>query len=216
MGNHKDEKVWITTCSNIVDVRSFLQILLMKVDLDKILILNTSCKRAELNLEIIPEENVKPINNEVNSAVIFGNVYTLQHSFLLVIDLLLLDSIVNPVLIVVNSGLSLLVVRDSLLNLMPIVPLSIAVILPLILLENLDAHVHLVIHDELEVNIILQVLELRCVDPFDFLSLILPTVLKQILSDVLDDVYFLLNLEFEDGDLQDVDGHVLLNHLLIC
>ena len=188
----------------------------MKVDLDKILILNTSCKRAELNLEIIPEENVKPINNEVNSAVIFGNVYTLQHSFLLVIDLLLLDSIVNPVLIVVNSGLSLLVVRDSLLNLMPIVPLPIAVILPLILLENLDAHVHLVIHDELEVNIILQVLELRCVDPFDFLSLILPTVLKQILSDVLDDVYFLLNLEFEDRDLQDVDGHVLLNHLLIC
>lgn len=148
--------------------------------------------------------------------MISGNVDTLQYSLLLVIHLLLLDSIVNPVLIIVNGGLSLLMVGNSLLNLMPIEALSIAVILSLVLLENLYADIHLVIDDELEVNLIFQVLELRCVDPFDFFSLILPTVLQKILSNVLDDVYFLLHLEFEDGNLEDVDGHVLLNHLLIC
>jgi hypothetical protein len=127
----------------------------MKVYLYEILILNASCKRAELNLKVIPEENVEPIDNKVNSTMIFGNVDTLKHSFLLVIHLLLLDSIVDPVLIVVNGGLSLLMVRYSLLNLMPIEALAIAVILPLILLENLDADIHLVIDDELEVNLIL-------------------------------------------------------------
>ena len=170
----------------------------MKVDLYEILILNASCKRAELNLKVIPEENIEPIDNKVNPTVIFGNVDTLQDSFLLVIHLLLLDSIVDPVLIVVNGSLSLLMVGDSLLNLMPIEALTIAVILSLVLLENLDADIHLVIDDELEVNLILQVLELRCIDPFDFFSLVLPTVLEEIFPDVFDDVYFLLDFELED------------------
>ena len=86
--------------------------------------------------------------------MISGNVDTLQYSLLLVIHLLLLDSIVNPVLIIVNGGLSLLMVGNSLLNLMPIEALSIAVILSLVLLENLYADIHLVIDDELEVNLI--------------------------------------------------------------
>ena len=216
MGNHEDEQVWITTCSNIVDVGGFLQILLVKVDLYKVFVLNTSCERTELNLKVIPEKDVEPVDNEINSSVVFSNVDTLQHPLLLVIHLLLLNSIVYPVLIVVNGCLSLLMIWNPLLNLMPIEALSVAIILPLVLLENLDADIHLVIDDELEVNLILQVLELRRVDPLDLLSLVLPTVLKEILSDVLDDVYFLLHLELEDRDLQDIDGHVLLNHLLIC
>ena len=190
--------------------------MLIKVDLYKILILYTSCKGAKLNLKVIPEENVKPIDNKVNSSMIFSNVDTLQDSLLLVIHLLFLNGIVDPVLIVVNGRLSLLMVGNSLFNLMSIEALSVAVILSLVLFENLDADIHLVIDDKLEVDLILEVLELRCVDPLNFFSLVLPTVLEEILSDVLNNVYFLLHLKLEYGDLQDVDGHILLNHLLIC
>jgi hypothetical protein len=45
---------------------------------------------------------------------------------------------------------------------------------------------------------------------------VLLAVLEKILTDVLHNVDFLHDFKLENGDLQDVNGHVLLNHLLVC
>ena len=118
------------------------------------------------------------------------------------------------VLIVVNCWIFLLLSSVILLNYVSIKPLSVLIIFQIWLLVNPNTDVHFVINNKAEVYFV-DVGEGALVEPIQLVELLPVIVLKEVLLDVLVEVYLLHLFELKDGQFKDADGHVPFNFLLV-
>ena len=103
---------------------------------------------------------------------------------------------------------------DVKLDLVPVEPIPICIVVELGLFDNSNAEVCLIIDDILEVYRV-NVLKLHVVQPVKFIYRLPVIVSQHILFDVLVHIYLLHHIEAENGQLKDMNRHEMLNHLLV-
>ena len=123
--------------------------------------------------------------------------------------------IIGPTFEVIYGAiLSLMALTNVKLDLVPVEPIPICIVVKLGLFDDSNAEVCLIIDDILEVYRA-NVLILHVVQPVKFIYRLSVIVSQHVLFDVLVHIYLLHHIEAENGQLEDMDRHEMLNHLLV-